>query len=84
MDFEFYEENMPYMLGDIIISTERSIEQAKDFGHSIEREILYLVCHSVFHLLGYDHIDESDKMIMRNKEKETMKIMGIFKNEKEF
>ena len=84
MDFEFYEENMPYILGDIIISTERAIEQAKDFGHSIEREILYLVCHSVFHLLGYDHIEESDRIIMRNKEKETMKLMEVFKNEKEF
>ena len=84
MDFEFYEKDMPYILGDIIISTEKSIEQANDFQHSIDREILYLVCHSVFHLLGYDHIEKSDKEIMRNKEKETMKLMGIFKNEKEF
>jgi len=84
MDFEFSEEGMPYILGDIIISTEKSIEQAKEFGHSIDREILYLVCHSVFHLLGYDHIEESDKLVMRNKEKETMKLMEVFKNEKEF
>ena len=84
MDFEFSEEGMPYILGDIIISTEKSMEQAKEFGHSIDREILYLVCHSVFHLLGYDHIEESDKLVMRNKEKETMKLMEVFKNEKEF
>ena len=84
MDFEFSEEGMPYILGDIIISTEKSMEQAKEFGHSIDREILYLVCHSVFHLLGYDHIQESDKLVMRNKEKETMKLMEVFKNEKEF
>ena len=84
MDFEFSEEGMPYILGDIIISTEKSIEQAKEFGHSIDREILYLVCHSVFHLLGYDHIEESDKLVMRNKEKETMKLMEVFKNEEEF
>ena len=84
MDFEFSEEGMPYILGDIIISTEKSIEQAKMFGHSIDREILYLVCHSVFHLLGYDHIEESDKLVMRNKEKETMKLMEVFKNEEEF
>ncbi|EGV08921.1 rRNA maturation RNase YbeY [Parvimonas sp. oral taxon 393] len=84
MEFEFSEEGMPFILGDIIISTEKSIEQAQEFGHSIEREILYLVCHSVFHLLGYDHIDESEKIIMRNKEKETMKLMEVFKNEKEF
>ena len=43
MDFEFSEEGMPYILGDIIISTEKSMEQAKEFGHSIDREILYLV-----------------------------------------
>ena len=84
MDFEFLEEGMPFILGDIIISTEKSIEQAQEFGHSIDREILYLVCHSVFHLLGYDHIEESDRIIMRNKEKETMKLMEVFKNEKEF
>lgn len=84
MEFEFSEEGMPFILGDIIISTEKSIEQAKEFGHSIEREILYLVCHSVFHLLGYDHIEESERIIMRNKEKETMKLMEVFKNEKEF
>ena len=84
MDFEFSEEGMPFILGDIIISTEKSIEQAQEFGHSIDREILYLVCHSVFHLLGYDHIEESDRIIMRNKEKETMKLMEVFKNEKEF
>ena len=84
MEFEFSEEGMPFILGDIIISTEKSIEQAQEFGHSIDREILYLVCHSVFHLLGYDHIDESEKIIMRNKEKETMKLMEVFKNEKEF
>lgn len=47
MEFEFLEEGMPLILGDIIISTEKSIEQAKEFGHSIEREILYLVCHSI-------------------------------------
>ena len=84
MEFEFSEEDMPLILGDIIISTEKSIEQAKAFGHSIEREILYLVCHSVFHLLGYDHIEDSDRFIMRNKEKETMRLMEVFKNEKEF
>lgn len=84
MEFEFSEEGMPFILGDIIISTEKSIEQAQEFGHSIDREILYLVCHSVFHLLGYDHIEESDRIIMRNKEKETMKLMEVFKNEKEF
>lgn len=82
MDFEFHEEGMPFVLGDIIISIEKAIEQSKEFGHSIDREILYLICHSVFHLFGYDHMTENDKIIMRNKEKETMKLMEVFKYEK--
>ncbi|WP_288867683.1 rRNA maturation RNase YbeY [uncultured Parvimonas sp.] len=84
MDFEFFEEGMPFILGDIIISTEKAVEQAKEFGHSIDREILYLVCHSVFHLLGYDHMEENEKIIMRSKEKETMKLMEVFKDEEKF
>ena len=43
-------------LGDIVISMEKADEQSKDFGHSFEREVCYLVCHSMFHLMGYDHI----------------------------
>lgn len=84
VEFEFSEKGMPLVLGDIVISTETATEQAKEFGHSFEREILYLVCHSMFHLLGYDHIVEEDRKIMRQKEKETMKKLGIFKNEEKF
>lgn len=84
MDFEFKEQGMPNILGDVIISTQKAIEQAREFEHSVNREILYLVCHSIFHLLGYDHIDENDKKIMRSKEKEAMKLMEVFKNEKKF
>ncbi len=70
------------ILGDIVISINRAIEQANDFNHSINRELTYLIVHSMFHLLGYDHIEEEDKLIMRTKEKETIKRLGIFKNEK--
>ena len=84
MEFEFKEEGMPNILGDVIISTQQALEQAEEFGHSVNREILYLVCHSIFHLLGYDHIDENDKKIMRSKEKEAMRLMEVFKNEKKF
>lgn len=83
-EFEFCEEGMPNILGDVIISTEKAVKQADSFGHSFNREILYLVCHSIFHLLGYDHIDEDDKKIMRSKEKEAMKLMEVFKNEEKF
>ena len=69
------------LLGDIIICCKRAIEQAKEYNHSIKREIVYLVVHSMFHLLGYDHIDESDRIIMRNKEKLALKEIGIYKDE---
>lgn len=70
----------PYiMLGDVVICLDVARGQAKDLGHSFEREIMYLTCHSILHLLGYDHIDENDKKIMRAKEKEVMKNLGVFK-----
>lgn len=66
-------------LGDIVICVERAKEQAIDYGHSLQREIMYLTCHSMLHLLGYDHIEQSDKEVMRSKEKEVMKNLGVFK-----
>lgn len=72
------------LLGDIIISMEKTIEQANEFGHSINREISYLIAHSMFHLMGYDHLVEEEKNRMRLKEKQVMKNLGIFKaDEKE-
>ncbi len=72
------------LLGDIIISMEKTIEQANKFGHSINREISYLIAHSMFHLMGYDHLEEDEKNKMRLKEKQVMKNLGIFKvDEKE-
>lgn len=78
-DDEFIFEG-PILLGDIIISGEKALEQSLEFGHSLDREIAYLAAHSMFHLLGYDHIDETDKNIMRLKEKELMKEISIFRN----
>lgn len=58
-------------LGDMVISLERAIEQSKEFGHSLRREIGYLTIHSVLHLLGYDHLDEGEqKAQMRAREEE--------------
>ncbi len=73
---EALEEEYLY-LGDIVISCEKAIEQAKDFGHSVEREIGYLTVHSVLHLLGYDHMNEEDKAIMREKEEEILKKVDL-------
>lgn len=73
-------EDLEPMLGDIVISVEKAKEQAEEFNHSLEREIVYLIVHSVFHLLGYDHMDENQKNIMRNKEKEIIREIKIFRN----
>ena len=76
MDDEFDGVNI---LGDIVLSTQRIIEQADDFNHSVEREMIYLTVHSMLHLLGYDHMDGDEKEEMRAKEKEIMKNLKIFK-----
>ncbi|HZK00441.1 MAG TPA: rRNA maturation RNase YbeY [Tissierellaceae bacterium] len=67
------------LLGDIIISVEKALEQSIEFGHSLERELAYLACHSMFHLMGYDHMEEDEKEEMRKKEKQVMKNLEIFK-----
>lgn len=60
------------MLGDIVISVERARDQAEEYGHSFEREIVYLAVHGTLHLLGFDHEEEQDKQEMRSKEEEIM------------
>jgi len=65
-------------LGDMCISLERTEEQAKEFGHSVQREICYLTVHSVLHLLGYDHLDEGPmKAQMRAREEAILSALGI-------
>ena len=56
------------VLGDIVLSLEKALEQSLEFNHSFEREASYLVVHSVLHLLGYDHMEEEDKVIMRKRD----------------
>lgn len=70
------------LLGDIIISVEKALEQSLDFGHSLERELAYLTAHSMFHLMGYDHMNYEEKETMREKEKCVMRNLGIFKTDK--
>ncbi|WIV10695.1 rRNA maturation RNase YbeY [Proteiniborus sp. MB09-C3] len=68
------------LLGDIVISAETAKRQSEEYGHSLEREIAYLTAHSMFHLMGYDHMNETDKHVMRDKEKKVMMSLGIFRN----
>ena len=65
------------VLGDIIISIPRVEEQAKDYGHSFERELAYMVVHGFYHVMGYDHIKEEDKKIMRPKEEYILNKLNI-------
>lgn len=65
-------ENNCIMLGDIIISLERAKEQAEEYGHSLKRECAYLCVHAVMHLLGYDHIEDEDKKVMRAREEDIL------------
>ena len=64
-------------LGSIVLCENKIKEQAKELGHSEERERTYLIVHGLMHLFGYDHIKEEDKKEMREKEKQALKILGI-------
>lgn len=72
---DYYEDKL--ILGDIVLSLERAEEQRIEFGHSFDREMGYLICHSVLHLLGYDHEDESEREIMRRKEENTLNVLSL-------
>ena len=70
-------EGQLHLLGDIIISAETATRQAEEFGHGLEREIVYLAVHGLLHLLGYDHMVEEDKVIMRAKEEEALRAINL-------
>ena len=65
------------ILGDIVISVEKVKEQAIEYGHSFERELSYMLVHGFYHLMGYDHIKEEDKKIMRPKEEKILETLKI-------
>lgn len=66
-----------YILGDIVISIQRVIDQAKEYNHSFERELAYMVVHGFYHLMGYDHMEEEEKKVMRDKEENVLKQLEI-------
>ena len=75
---EIVDEDMPQdVLGDIIISMKKVEEQAKEYGHSVERELAYMVVHGFYHLMGYDHMVEEDKKVMREKEEKVLESLDI-------
>ena len=74
---DMQEETGVAELGDVVICMDRAKEQAEEFGHPLEREVIYLFVHSILHLLGYDHMEEEEKAEMRAREDEVMGELGI-------
>lgn len=79
---DFKKESLPtdgskIYLGDIIISIERAIEQANEYGHSIDREVGFLTAHSMLHLLGYDHMVENEEKVMFKKQEEILSNLNL-------
>lgn len=70
-------EEIPTVLGDIIISVERAQSQAAEYGHDFKREIGFLALHGFLHLLGYDHMTEEDEKVMFGKQKEILDSFGL-------
>ena len=72
-----------YLLGDVVICMEQAVKQAEEYGHSIQRELVYLFVHSIFHLFGYDHMEEEEKQAMREAEEAVMKQIGLEREQDE-
>lgn len=87
-DFSRLEENIPeyfhpetgeLLLGDIVISVDRARLQAREYGHTMEREVAFLTAHSMFHLFGYDHMEDDDRIIMEEKQNNVLEKLQILR-----
>ena len=78
-DNYFNPETGELLLGDIIISVEKVMEQAKQYGHSAKRELAFLTAHSMMHLFGYDHMEEEERIIMEEKQRNVLDELHIFR-----
>lgn len=76
-DDDFNPDTGEVMLGDIIISVDKVLEQAESYGHSPRREFAFLIVHSMLHLFGYDHITEEDAAVMEPKQQQILNAMNI-------
>ena len=85
--FEHLESAMEYfnletgelMLGDIVISKEKVLSQAEEYGHSVEREYAFLIAHSMLHLFGYDHMEEEERTVMETMQRKILEELEIFR-----
>lgn len=73
----FHPDTGELLLGDIVISKEKVVSQANEYGHSIEREYAFLIAHSMLHLFGYDHMEDVERVEMEAKQKEILKQLHI-------
>lgn len=76
-DSYFHPESGELMLGDIVISKEKVTAQAEEYGHTVEREYAFLIAHSMLHLFGYDHMEESERREMEEKQREILERLHI-------
>ena len=77
-------EEEHHLLGDMIISLERTKEQSIEYGHSFERELAYLTTHSCLHILGYDHMTDEDKNEMRTEEEFILSNLGYIREDQPY
>lgn len=73
----FHPDTGELMLGDIMISVEHVFAQAKEYGHSVRRELAFLVAHSMLHLMGYDHMEEEERRVMEERQEAILERIGI-------
>ena len=86
-EFDFLEESLDafhpdsgeLILGDIVISKEKVISQAEEYGHSVEREYAFLIAHSMLHLFGYDHMEDDERKVMEDKQKDILERLQIYR-----
>lgn len=78
-DSDILVTDVPNLLGDIIISLPKAIEQAKEYNHTLNREVCFLVVHGFLHLLGYDHMTEANEKVMFGKQEEILQAYGLQK-----
>lgn len=78
-DDAFDPDSGELMLGDIVLCADRVISQATDFGHSKKREYAFLIVHSMLHLIGFDHIEEADRVLMESHQQKIMNQLNILR-----
>jgi len=76
-DYDYDPELEAVYLGDMVLCADVAREQAEEYGHSVDREFAYLTVHSMYHLFGYDHMEENMKADMRKKEETVLKKLGL-------